>query len=98
MNELDDDRATIPISTVLQSDLQAPLGLDFDVAVPATSLKVRRERRRMRPRSKTIAMKRMTRAELAAGARAYPREESDELDRPRTRAQCQGEQRPCPWV
>jgi hypothetical protein len=106
MNELDDDRATIPISTVLQSGLHGPLpeempplGLDFDiVVVPETSLKVRRERKRMRPRSKTIAMKRMTRAELAAGALAYPRDPADDLERPRTRAQCQGEQRPCPWV
>jgi hypothetical protein len=112
MTELDDDRATIPISTVLQSDLHLPLaplpplGLDFDfdfdigieVVVPETSHKMRRERKRTRPRSKTIAMKRMTRAELAAGARAYPRSETEGLERPRTRAECQGEQRPCPWV
>ena len=96
MSELDDDRATIPVSTVLTEQL-APLGIDLS-DVPETSVKIRRERKRMRPRSKTIAMKRMTRAELAAGARAFPPVDARiEAQRPKTRAEC-GEQRPCPWV
>src|SRR5687767_11125865 len=70
--------------------------VEIDLDVPATSIKIRRERRRSRPRSKTIAMKRMTRAELLAGARAYPPVEG--IVRPKTRAECRGEQRPCPWV
>lgn len=89
-----DDRATIPIPTVGIASAQ-PLGLDFDVELPETSVKVRRDRRRSRPRSKTIALKRMTRAELLAGARAYP--PVLDIERPKTRAEC-GEQRPCPWV
>ena len=90
-----DDRSTIPLATV---PFDVPLGLDFDVELPETSIKIRRERRRSRPRSKTIALKRMTRAELLAGTRAYPPEEHFGLARPRTRAECSGEQRPCPWV
>ena len=93
-DQLDDENATIPIPTFVERH-EAPLGIDFDAALPETSLKVRRERRRARPRSKTIALKRMTRADLLAGARAYP---PVDIERPKTRAECRGEQRPCPWV
>ena len=55
----------------------------------------RKSTRRTRPRSKTIALKRLTRAELELGAMLYP--PVDEL-RPRTREECRGQQRPCPWV
>jgi hypothetical protein len=63
--------------------------------VPAVSRKVRRRRRRTRPRSKTIAMKRLTREELRIGALLYP---PMDVPRPQTRAECQVQQRPCPWV
>src|SRR5579859_8163214 len=51
--------------------------------------------RRSRPRSKTIAMKRLTRAALAAGAAENPPVDDE---RPRTRSECREEARPCPWV
>lgn len=63
--------------------------------VPEVSRKVRRRRRRTRPRSKTIAMKRLTREELRQGALMYPPVDDP---RPRTRAECKEELRPCPWV
>ncbi len=69
---------------------------EFPESVPELSQKVRRRNRRTRPRSKTIAMKRMTRAELQAGALMYPPVE--DVERPRTRAECKNEARPCPWV
>src|SRR5438094_1997367 len=72
---------------------QPRMPVEGDV-VPDTSRKVRRTRR-TRPRSKTIAMKRVSMAELRAGARQYP--PTDDA-RPRTRAECRGGQRPCPWV
>jgi hypothetical protein len=68
---------------------------------PAVSRKVRRRRRRSRPRSKTIAMKRLTREELRVGALLYP---PVDIPRPQTRAEClqvhdtEAQQRPCPWV
>ena len=62
---------------------------------PQTSTK-RAHPRRTRPRGRTIAMKRLTRAELAAGAALYPPVEG--VERPRTRAECQVGARPCPWV
>jgi len=62
---------------------------------PAVSRKVRRRRRRSRPRSKTIAMKRLTREELRVGALLYP---PVDIPRPKSRAHCSAEARPCPWV
>ena len=62
---------------------------------PTVSRKVRRRRRRSRPRSKTIAMKRLTREELRVGALLYP---PVDIPRPHTRGACLQEERPCPWV
>ena len=67
-----------------------------EVVVPEMSRKVRRRTKRTRPRSKTIAMKRMTRAELRIGAEMYP--PVLDIERPKTRADCSQEARPCPWV
>jgi hypothetical protein len=66
--------------------------------VPATSRKTapRIRTKRSRPRSKTIALKRLTREEMRKGALANP--PVDDIDRPTTRAECQGTARPCPWV
>ena len=66
-----------------------------DEGVPEVSRKIRRRRRRTRPRSKTIAMKRLTREELRVGALMYP---PVDIPRPTSREQCKGEIRPCPWV
>ena len=63
--------------------------------MPEISRKIRRGRRGTRPRSKTIAMKRLTREELRQGALAYP---PVDIPRPTTREECRGEMRPCPWV
>ena len=62
---------------------------------PEVSRKIRRRRRRTRPRSKTIAMKRLTRDELRQGALMYP---PVDIPRPNSRAECREEMRPCPWV
>ena len=74
-------------------------GIDGDAeaegGVPSVSRKIRRRRRRTRPRSKTIAMKRLTREELRQGALMYP---PVDIPRPTTREECRGELRPCPWV
>lgn len=57
--------------------------------------KIRRRARRTRPRSKTIAMKRLTREELRLGALLNP---PVDIPRPKTRGECQGQPGPCPWV
>jgi hypothetical protein len=66
-------------------------------AAPKVSRKVRRRPRRSRPRSKTIAMKRLTREELRVGALLYP---PTDVPRPKTRGECVNEfaDRPCPFV
>jgi hypothetical protein len=74
-----------------QDSLDAPA----EGEVPELSRKIRRRRRRTRPRSKTIAMKRLTREELRQGALMYP---PVDIPRPTNREECRGEQRPCPWV
>jgi len=66
-----------------------------DGEAPEVSRKIRRRRRRTRPRSKTIAMKRLTREELRVGALMYP---PVDIPRPTSRAECKEEMRPCPWV
>jgi len=57
-----------------------------------------RRRRRTRPRSQTIAMKRVSRAERAAFAELYPIEDVANVPRPITRDQCRDHSGPCPWV
>jgi hypothetical protein len=76
------------------SDADDGLAADGDHP-PELSRKVRRRRRRTRPRSKTIAMKRLTRDELRQGALMYP---PVDIPRPSSRAECREEMRPCPWV
>ena len=66
--------------------------VEMPADVPATSRKIRP--RRTRPRARTIAARRLTSVEL----REVTSTATLQADRPRTRAECQHEQRPCPWV
>ncbi|MBA2543308.1 MAG: DNA-binding protein [Deltaproteobacteria bacterium] len=69
---------------------------------PATSTiaidRPSRRRRRTRPRSQTIAMKRVSRAERAALAQQFPISDVEHVPRPVTRADCREQVGPCPWV
>ena len=60
---------------------------------PEVSRKVRKHHKRSR--SKTIAPRRLTKEELREAALLPV---IDEADRPQSRADCAGGQRPCPWV
>lgn len=86
----DEDDGDEEAGDVLSDD-----GIEGEAGVPELSRKIRRRRRRTRPRSKTIAMKRLTREELRQGALMYP---PVDIPRPTTREECRGEMRPCPWV
>lgn len=94
-----DDEDELELDTELDGELAGDIdgdALPGDAGdVPEISRKIRRRRRRTRPRSKTIAMKRLTREELRQGALMYP---PVDIPRPTTREECRGEQRPCPWV
>jgi len=60
------------------------------------SRKIRlRQRRRDRPRSRTIAMKRLTREEMRQGVLLVP---FMDYQRPTIRAECTCGERPCPFV
>ncbi|HEY6462620.1 MAG TPA: sigma factor-like helix-turn-helix DNA-binding protein, partial [Polyangiaceae bacterium] len=56
----------------------------------------RRSRRKRAIRAKTISVKRMTKRELELGRLLYP--DVDDVERPRTRAECSDAPRPCPFV
>ncbi len=94
-DELDDDLADGDEADDDLDDASVVADAALGDDVPEVSRKVRRRRRRTRPRSKTIAMKRLTREELRQGALMYPPVDDP---RPRTRAECKEELRPCPWV
>src|SRR5207248_2939150 len=83
--------STTTVELAAEPGAEEPLGEE----PPEVSRKIRRRRRRTRPRSKTIAMKRLTREELRVGALMYP---PVDIPRPTTRAECREEARPCPWV
>ena len=98
-DERDDQDEGFELETAdADGDVLEDVGLASEATeeVPELSRKIRRRRRRTRPRSKTIAMKRLTRAELQRGALANPPVE--DAERPMTRAQCKDGPRPCPWV
>jgi sigma-70-like protein len=84
-----------PAAPRLVTALAAGAGAGPEVGLPTTSRKVRRRGRRTRMRSKTIAMKRLTKEELRLGALLYPPVEEP---RPHTRGECKDGPRPCPWV
>jgi len=90
--ELDGDQAEGESELGEESDSEDAATGD---EAPEVSRKIRRRRRRTRPRSKTIAMKRLTREELRVGALMYP---PVDIPRPTSRAECREEMRPCPWV
>jgi hypothetical protein len=101
MNHRDDEDVELEGLDDVDADAADEEGDDADDAAtaegapPEISRKVRRRRRRTRPRSKTIAMKRLTREELRQGALMYP---PVDIPRPTSRAECRQELRPCPWV
>jgi hypothetical protein len=55
----------------------------------------RRSRRKREVRARTISVKRMTKRELELGRLLYP---EVDVDKPKTRAECVGGERPCPFV
>jgi hypothetical protein len=56
----------------------------------------RRSRRKREVRARTISVKRMTKRELELGRLLYP--DVDGVEKPLAREECQGGERPCPFV
>jgi hypothetical protein len=63
---------------------------------PPMTREQRRSRRKREVRARTISVKRMTKRELELGRLLYP--DVDGVERPKTRADCKGGERPCPFV
>jgi hypothetical protein len=83
----------VPIEVPIEVEAaHSPDQVEMPGDVPAISRKIRP--RRTRPRARTIAARRLTSIEL----REVTSTAALRADRPRTRAECQHEQRPCPWV
>ncbi len=56
----------------------------------------RRSRRKRAVRARTISVKRMTKRELEMGRMLYP--DVEDIAKPKARVDCQGGERPCPFV
>jgi hypothetical protein len=72
------------------------LALKTETDAEPVTREQRRSRRKRAIRAKTISVKRMTKRELELGRLLYP--DVDDVERPRTRAECSDAPRPCPFV
>jgi hypothetical protein len=75
---------------------EGALALQVVEVPPPVTREQRRSRRKRAIRARTISVKRMTKRELELGRLLYP--ETDDIERPQTRADCVGGARPCPFV
>lgn len=73
----------------------APAPMDEAPAEEVITREQRRSRRKRAVRARTISVKRMTKRELELGRLLYP---EVDYEKPRTREQCVGGMRPCPFV
>lgn len=86
-----DDGATVET----EGALAVASSPEASAADEAVTREQRRSRRKRAVRARTISVKRMTKRELELGRMLYP--EADH-ERPRTREECAGGERPCPFV
>jgi len=75
---------------------EGALALDMEALPTPVTREQRRSRRKRAIRARTISVKRMTKRELELGRMLYP--DVEEIEHPRTRADCVGGERPCPFV
>lgn len=68
------------------------------VPPPVATRNERRSRRKRDVRAQSISVKRMPKYQLALGKLLYPEDEHADIARPRTRGDCAGVPRPCPFV
>jgi hypothetical protein len=80
-------------------DAQAPAtegALALKTEEEVVTREQRRSRRKRDVRARTISVKRMTKRELELGRMLYP--DVEDIEKPKTRAECVGGERPCPFV
>jgi hypothetical protein len=89
---------TTPSETDAPAPVDGALALKVDASLeekPVTR-EQRRSRRKREVRARTISVKRMTKRELELGRLLYP--DVEDVERPKTRADCLDGERPCPFV
>jgi hypothetical protein len=88
----------VPVAAADMAPMQTEgaLALDADALAAPVTREQRRSRRKRAIRARTISVKRMTKRELELGRMLYP--EVEEIEHPRTRIDCVGGERPCPFV
>ncbi len=91
----DEQEAATPEAGEAQPLTEGALALEVDPAAAPVTREQRRSRRKRAVRARTISVKRMTKRELELGRLLYP---DEEIDRPRSRADCLEGARPCPFV
>ena len=91
----DNQEAGTPEEGQAQPLTEGSLALEVDPAAPPVTREQRRSRRKRAVRARTISVKRMTKRELELGRLLYP---DEDIDRPRSRADCLEGARPCPFV
>ena len=91
----DEQEAATPEAGEAQPLTEGALALEVDPAAAPVTREQRRSRRKRAVRARTLSVKRMTKRELELGRLLYP---DEEIDRPRSRADCLEGARPCPFV
>ena len=101
-----EEQVAATIETAVQEDAPMPL-TEGALAIATDALpegeddkpvtrEQRRSRRKREVRARTISVKRMTKRELELGRLLYP--DVEDVVKPKTRAECIGSERPCPFV
>jgi hypothetical protein len=83
-------------TVTMELHTEGALALDVSTEAEPVTREQRRSRRKRAIRARTISVKRMTKRELELGRLLYP--DTDEFAKPVSRADCQGGERPCPFV
>lgn len=88
----------MPVEGAASPTAEGALALATDTTDPekAVTREQRRSRRKREVRARTISVKRMTKRELELGRLLYP--DVEDVQKPKTRAECIGSERPCPFV
>jgi hypothetical protein len=87
---------TNPPGATMSIDGALALNVEVDADGKTVTREQRRSRRKREVRARTISVKRMTKRELELGRMLYP--DVEDVQKPRTREECIGSERPCPFV
>jgi hypothetical protein len=96
MDSNQDERGVVPAPESGEPQTEGALALQPAPLDPPVTREQRRSRRKRAIRARTISVKRMTKRELELGRLLYP--DVEDVERPRTRAECAEGERPCPFV